>query len=202
MKTLKLKIFDVLVEKITVLEFENWLYSSEFLKEELRSNSLIFNLVGLNYKKDGIIKKFKEITSEVFCDKERLTIRIELECRNIIKANNSEEIENSVLKIIEDFDFDHDFHVLWDFHSLYNSFEGYYDKNHSGCNFEGTDEDTKTLAEQTLKRIGNCNNIEEKIDALSLEKEVEEVEVKQNVSFEKRKKFTLKNIILTFLKKI
>lgn len=202
METLKLKIFEVLVEKITVLEFENWLYNSEFLKEELKSNSLIFSLVDLNYRNDNIIKKLEEVTSGILCEEEKITLVIEQECRNIINVSNSKEIEKSVLRIIEDFDFDDDFQVLWNFYDIYHSFEGYYDANYFGGDFEAIDKETKALAEQTLKKIENCNNIQEKVGVLSLKNEDVKVEEKQSISFKKIVKPTFKNKILAFLKKI
>lgn len=50
MDALKLKIFDVLLERITVPEFENWLYDSEEILNDLESNSLYFDVITINYR--------------------------------------------------------------------------------------------------------------------------------------------------------
>jgi hypothetical protein len=201
METLKLKIFEVLVEKITILEFENWLYNSEFLKEELKSNSLIFSLVNLNYRKSDIIKRLEEISSEIFNEDDRLIIKIQSGCRNIVKANNSKEIEDNVLRIIENFDFDDDFQVLWGFYDLYHSFEGYCE-NYLKSSFETIDEETKQLAEETLELMENCKSIEDKINILSLKKEVVKTEKKESFIIVENEKLTFLNKILAYFKKI
>ncbi len=63
MEALKLKIFDVLVNNITIEEFENWLYNSKLLEEKLKENSLIFEVVNINYRLDNSMKMLKNIAS-------------------------------------------------------------------------------------------------------------------------------------------
>ena len=52
MEAVKLKIFDALIEKITVSEFENWLYNSEEFMNQINSNSFYFDVISINYKSD------------------------------------------------------------------------------------------------------------------------------------------------------
>ena len=62
METLKRKIFDVLTGKITVSEFENWLYNCEEILENLDSNSFYFDVIEVNYKSN----KCKQLLTNIF----------------------------------------------------------------------------------------------------------------------------------------
>ena len=106
MDALKLKIFDVLTEKISVSEFENWLYSSELLDEKLKENSLMFEVVNVNYKLENSLKMLKNIASTIFDDEDFLVIKIEDNCRKIINTNEPEKIKDYVFNIIQDYNFD------------------------------------------------------------------------------------------------
>lgn len=108
MEALKLKIFDVLTEKIAVSEFENWLYNSEYLNHKISHDSLVFNVININYRKENALNKIEEITSKIFSDEELLIAKIEKYSLKIINSDNAENFKKYVYKIIEDLDYDID----------------------------------------------------------------------------------------------
>ena len=64
MKALEYKIFDVLTERITVSQFENWLYTNDELLSNLDSNPYYFDLFTINYSNDEWSKKLLQVTNE------------------------------------------------------------------------------------------------------------------------------------------
>ncbi len=50
MENLKLKIFDVLTNKISISDYENWLYTDPEILNAIETNDLVYKIICLNYK--------------------------------------------------------------------------------------------------------------------------------------------------------
>lgn len=68
MEALKLRIFDVLTEKITVSEFENWLYNQNEIINNLNTNSFYFELISIDYTTENWAKKLHKLSKETYDD--------------------------------------------------------------------------------------------------------------------------------------
>ena len=204
METLKLKIFDILTEKITVSEFENWLYDSEYLKHKITEDSLIFNVININYKEEDAINRIEEIASEIFSDEEFLIVKIERYCFKIINSDNTDDYKNYVSKIIENFDFDNDSEPYWDFYNIYYSFDGYDMCEYENSSSEHVDYKAKKYAKSVIEKLMIANSIKEKVTLLKQKEEKTELNSRftAHKNNEKVFKSSFLNKILAFFKKI
>lgn len=123
METLKRKIFDVLTGKITVSEFENWLYNCEEILENLDSNSFYLDVIEVNYKSN----KWKQLLTNIFKEnisEEQIEVfRIENICEKIISSKTFDETHLILKEEFKDFNYDTNFSILWKLYLLYDHFE-------------------------------------------------------------------------------
>lgn len=202
METLELKIFDVLVGNITIEVFEKWLYQSKFLEERLKADSLIFEIVNINYRSDDSLKKLKNIADEVFDEKDLLAMKIETNCEKISNTDVNEDIEKYVWNIIEDYNFDIEPGIYWEFYNLYHSFDGFEFTKYSKRSLDDISLRTKVYAKTVLANLRKCNSIEDKKQVLfSNVCSKEDVIIEKN-TVAKTKKISLKNRITSLFKKI
>ncbi|WP_299098310.1 hypothetical protein [uncultured Winogradskyella sp.] len=159
METLKLKIFEVLVNNITIEEFETWLYNSEEIISKIRTNKFIFKVITINYKSKKWRIQLEELTFSKFDKDDLIVLIIEKECNNIIHSEDYDEIYKSLSKIMMHFEYESDSKTMWDFFSLWDQFDliklQYYPKNTYYS-------DVKKLAFETYSLIKNCQNISQK----------------------------------------
>tara|TARA_R110002033_G_scaffold32024_3_gene69308 strand:+ start:604 stop:1107 length:504 start_codon:yes stop_codon:yes gene_type:complete len=162
METLKLKIFEVLVNDITIEEFETWLYKSDLLNENLKENSLIFEVITINYRKKTALKDLKYIASTLFNEEHLAVMKIEVNCRKIVNSNTPKHLEKYVFNIIEDFNFEIESTVYGEFYSLYFSFDGYDYTNYTKGSLKEINSRTVTYAKIVLESLKNCKTIDDK----------------------------------------
>ncbi|WP_179009374.1 hypothetical protein [Winogradskyella forsetii] len=200
MESLKLKIIDALVQNISILDFEQWLYNSEYLDSNLSSKSVIFEIVSINFKENDATKRLLEIAKKIFNEKEFETIKLEKNCKKIIDSNKPEEIIESILSIINDNDFE--CLILWDFYGLYYNFEGYEYQSYLGNDLNLLNLKSKELAQNTLKALSKFDSIKKKIEYLETPVQIENQSQKKTTKeVEKQKKETLIQKIFAFFKK-
>jgi len=209
MEALKLKIFDVLTEKIKVSEFENWLYNSEYLETEIKGDSLFFDVVNINYRKEDSISLLERIASKSFTYEELLAIKIVHNCIKIRNSKNTNDYKEYVQKIIVDLDFDNEFDVFWKFYSLYYSFDGYDYCEYENIYQPANDFKAKELANSTIDKLKFSKSIKEKVELLK-QKEEGKIEQKNEfistynpqIEIKKHPKQTFSAKFLAFFKKI
>ena len=201
METLKLKIFDVLVNNITIEEFENWLYNSKLLEEKLKENSLIFEVVNINYRLDNSMKMLKNIASNIFEEDDFLVMKIEENCKKIVNTDDPKNIEKYVLNIVQDYNFDLESNVYWEFYSLYYSFDGYDYINYTKRSLDKLNSKTIDYAKTVLYNLRNCKNLEEKKQVLIMKIDSKEVLESVESVIVKTKKISLTNRLFAFFKK-
>ncbi|SFC70008.1 hypothetical protein SAMN04489722_103207 [Algibacter lectus] len=199
MEALKLKIFDVLTEKIAVSQFENWLYSSEYINQKIKADSLFFNIININYREAKSIKELKEITASIFTDEELLVVKLLQNCIKIKNAEASKNIKKSVVGIISDFDYYTELNPFWEFYDVYNSYEYFEDEYTSE---KDIDIKLKGIAISVITKFESAKSIEESIELL---KQIEEnsTEQKNNLnSTDSSLKNTVNEKEYTFIQKI
>ncbi len=201
MKALKHKIFNVLIEKITVSEFENWLYNSEEIIENLDNNPYYFDLISINYKNDKWQNEFKNLVKKNYGTDLLILSRLEVICSKIIHSKNINDCHWLISEIIKDYNYETENIVLFDFYSLYSQFDlinlGYMsDSNYSS--------EAKYISSLFLNKVENFNSLDEKVNALksSLEKNIfldrKNNKIKPISNYQNS---TLKQKILAFFKK-
>ena len=202
MEALKLKIFDVLTEKIAVSEFENWLYSSEYINQKIKADSLFFNVININYREAKSIKELKEITASIFTDEELLVVKLLQNCIKIKNAEASKNIKKSVVGIISDFDYCTDLNPFWEFYDVYCSYNSYDYFEDEYTSRKDIDIKLKEIAISVITTFESAKSIEESIELL---KQIEEnsTEQKNNLnSTDSSLKNTVNKEENTFIQKI
>jgi len=123
METLKLKIFNVLTKKITVSEFENWLYDSEEIIENIELNTIYFDTIQINYKGKNWSTDLNNIALNYLGETYNEIIEINKLCSAIIKSEAFPETHNILRDLERNFDFDKDYSVLWKLYILKDYFD-------------------------------------------------------------------------------
>lgn len=202
METLKLKIFEVLVNDITIEEFETWLYKSDLLNENLKENSLIFEVITINYRKETALKELKYIASTLFDEKHLVVMKIEANCRKIVNSITPKNIEKYVFNIIEGFNFEMESTVYEEFYSIYFSFDGYDYINYTKGSLEDINSRTIEYAKYVLENLKNCKTIDDKKEVLFLDLHGKKQEINNIKMLTKTRKPTFKSKLFAFFKKI
>jgi len=202
METLKLKIFEVLVNDITIEEFEKWLYESDLLNENLKENSLIFEVITINYRKETALKELKYVASTLFNEEHLVIMKIEVNCRKIVNANTPKNLGKYVFNIIEDFNFEMESTVYEEFYSLYFSFDGYDYTNYIKGSQKVINSRTVAYAKTVLESLKNCKTIEDKKEVLFIDLHDKKQGVNNIKTSPKTEKLTFKSKLFAFLKKI
>ncbi|MBU2926620.1 hypothetical protein [Winogradskyella psychrotolerans] len=201
MEVLKLKIFDVLVNNITIEEFENWLYNSKLLEEKLKEDSLIFEIVNINYRLDNSMKMLKNIAYNIFDEDDFLVMKIEENCKKIVNTDDPKSIEKYVLNIVQDYNFDSESNVYWEFYNLHYSLDGYDYMNYSKGSIDKLNTKTIEYAKSVLNILNKCKNIEEKKQVRIMKIDSEKVIYYSSPIVAKTKNISLKNRLFSFFRK-
>lgn len=204
MEALNLKIFDVLTEKINVSEFENWLYNSEEFLDKVDLKTFYFDIVSINYKANNCLKKLSEIVGKEYGSDTYRLIDIKKFCSLIIESKTEEETYSVLCFATENFDFDTEFSILWEFYSL----RDYFSLVRDGIwKIDTLQLEAKFHAEMTLKLFKENANFENLKIALNKELKPFKKEVqKKGLIKSKTQKIEFKpsliKKIFAFLKKI
>ena len=149
---------NVIANNISIQEFENWLYESEFLNDNLKQNSFIFNIVNINYKD----KKWKNTLKASLiekCEEEYIkTLSISDTCLQILNSKNFYEIRELVSKNKVKFDMHEDHQILYKFYDLEISF---YQSEYTHIDKNELIKETKFYANQVIENLKFCNSISE-----------------------------------------
>jgi hypothetical protein len=209
MEVLKLKIFDTITKKVSVSEFEKWLYNSKYLNFNIKGDSLVFNVVNINYKRSSAINELKEVAFEIFSGNEIFACKLEKYCFNIIRSEIKTNYKNLVKKIIEIDEHDSDFEMYWTFYNIFYSIDGY-----DYCEYDNTastriDIITNLTAPSIISKLETAKNVSEKVLILNQKVEIENQSIKNLIQRKKQLKnnkteprTTLKQKIFAFFKKI
>lgn len=150
MDALKLKIFDVLLDRITVSEFENWLYDSEEILENIKSNSLYFDVITINYRSRTWNTDLNNLVISSLGKNYYEILEIKKACSDIIESETFSEAHSVLNTLTQNFDFDTDYSILWKLYTL----KDYFDLVSEGfCKVGTLLSEAKFYSKQTLKLI-------------------------------------------------
>lgn len=163
MEALELKIFDVLVEKITVLEFENWLYESEEIIGDIELNALYFDAITINYRSKTWEMDLNAIAINHLGEKCCEILEIWKVCTSIIKSETFSETHNVLYGLAKDFDYETDYSIVSELYVL----RDYFDLVSEGVCEIGTFKiEADFYSRQTLEIIQENQNFDETKTAL------------------------------------
>lgn len=192
MEVLKLKIFDVLTERISVLEFEEWIYNSEEFMNQINVSPFCFNVISINYKSEEWAKNLNNLVKENYEEDFLIIHKIERSCLDIIASEKGEQVYQILSKLVYGFDYDTDYSILWKFYSI----KEYYDLFKEGilkkCDIN---EEAKFYAIQVINIIKYSAKFNEIKTALTKD-------LKPFKEPKRRKNQSLKQKIVAFFKKI
>ena len=178
MKALEYKIFDVLTERITVSEFENWLYSSEYLTQQVQENTFLFDVVNINFKDEKCIRDLFQLAKEKFTEDEFIALKIISICNKIVEDSSAENYINYVKNIAEDFHYETDLNPLDEFYSLCYSYDGYEMGVFRKNSVDLVNTRAKSLAETVLNKTENKKDLVEILSVFKEESFVKKAEIK------------------------
>ncbi len=157
MKALKNKIFDVLTDRVSITKFENWLYDSEEIIENLAENSLYFEVITINYKDNYWRTSLESILLNEFSVEFIEIVKIKKYCTAIVKAKNVDEIYYVLSLVTKNFNYETFYSILWKLYSL----KDYFDFVKEGLITIGSlFEESKFYANEALEIIRNGKSIE------------------------------------------
>ncbi|CAL2089793.1 conserved protein of unknown function [Tenacibaculum sp. 190524A02b] len=200
---LKQKAFELLIDKIDVDAFEKYLYQL-VEKNEINSESLLFDLVDINYKKSNYKKYLLNLIKDKSGEDELLCYEIYALCLSLSTSINDKETLNlidnlSKLNIKTDYVYD----ILMEFYMLNDRMESeWYYYNHL------TDEEAITRAKDFSKKVILKFNLykrtEDWNDFLNcvIKKEKREIKIEKPIVVTKKQDKSLLSKVLGFLKGI
>ncbi|NRD18683.1 hypothetical protein HNV08_01385 [Winogradskyella eckloniae] len=198
METLKLKIFEVLVNDISIEEFETWLYHSEEIISKIKTNTFIYQIITINYKSEKWRIQLEELTFSKFDKDELIVLIIEKECNRIIHTENYDKIYTSLSKIMMHFDYESETKTMWNFFSLWDQFDLIKLQHYSESTYYS---DVKQLALETYSLLKTCQNMNQKKAILKSGKTVSKTIQNVEINEPKSKKKALSKKLFAFFKK-
>ena len=157
MEALKLKIFNVLVGKITVSEFEDWLYTSEELLNNLENNVLYFDVITINFRSKSWMSDLKNVVLNNLGSSYLEIHEIKVICSNIMNSKTFHETHKIVNDLARNFNDDTDYTILWELYRLKDFFDYVED---GFCNIETLEIEAKFYSKQVLKTIQEHQEID------------------------------------------
>lgn len=118
MEILKLKMFDVVCEAITIEEFERWLYIETAVLDVASSNKFVFDVLTINYKEKAALETLMKVALNRFSAEETLLLNIMSHCQKIISIKDKNLVFREVISLKANFDFDNHYDLLWQFYIL------------------------------------------------------------------------------------
>ncbi|MCF2875738.1 MULTISPECIES: hypothetical protein [unclassified Tenacibaculum] len=119
-KVLKQKAYEVLINKIDIETFEGFIYKLTE-KAEFSSNSLLFDIVSINYKSKNSKKELKSLIKKLFTKNELLSLNVYENCLKIIQYENIEEFDNSLKYLSDQYvESNYEYNVFYNFYRLNN----------------------------------------------------------------------------------
>ncbi len=157
MEALKLKIFNVLVDKITVSEFENWLYTSEEILGSLENNLLYFDVITINFRGKSWMSDLKSIVLNSLDSSYAEILEIKEICSKITSTKTHQETHKIINYLAQGFNYDTDYLILWELYRL----KDYFDYVEDGFCYVGNIEiEAKFYSEQVIKIIQETREID------------------------------------------
>ncbi|TMM31497.1 hypothetical protein FDT66_05920 [Polaribacter aestuariivivens] len=117
MEEVKEKAIELLLDIISKEDFEMMLYE-KVKSEDLIKNSLLFELVNINYRLEGFKKPLLEILRKEISEEVFIIYNIKLYSEKIKDENNTKTILHYFSKIYNLFDFDQEYSLMWDFYNI------------------------------------------------------------------------------------
>ncbi|WP_299898590.1 hypothetical protein [uncultured Aquimarina sp.] len=119
-KELELTISEVLVDKITIDEFESIIYQ-DFYVDQIKSNNFIKNVITINYRNKNWKKELEDLIRQSWDTKKYLGYSIRNYCLKLIETDNPDIIFNFVNKIAElNIKYDYEYKTLMQFYLFSN----------------------------------------------------------------------------------
>lgn len=160
MEELKEKILDTLLSKISISDFEIWLYSQDELINLISHNNFIYRLVTINYKKESSYKHLEDLAIELCNEDEYMLLLTERTCQDIIAAKTSKEILSKSFELVQKFNYNSDYELIWEIYLANNKYNlvetGYLRPSVFNLNI-------KTVSKKILSELENCSSLQSKI---------------------------------------
>ncbi|GAA0730784.1 hypothetical protein GCM10009430_42290 [Aquimarina litoralis] len=148
-KELELTISEVLIDKITIDEFESIIYQ-DFYVDQIKSNNFIKNVITINYRNKNWKKELEDLIRQYWDTKKYLGYSIRNYCLKLIETDNPDIIFNFVDKIAElNIKYDYEYETLMQFYFFRNEL-GLIESGYGSYSIERLIEYVKTYAKKYI----------------------------------------------------
>jgi len=175
---LKQKTFEFFVDIISIGDFEKYLYKL-VENAKLDSNSLLFDLIDINYKSENYKKELLNLIEDICSDEELLSFKIYSLCLSIISSAD----DNIILKSISDLsdlfiEFEYESSLLYEFFFLNNN---QIPDDYNLLNEEQIIVRAKSYSEKVIAKFNDCKMNESWDDFLYFAIEEEEIKIDNKI---------------------
>lgn len=157
MKTLQLEIYNTLLERQSIQEFEQFLYNNENILDNLENNIFFYQIMIINYRLDNCLLQLRNEAYMEYGENFMQVLTVERSCIDMLQTNDTAAHYSILRKMIREFDFN------WsDKYNISYKFEGYY--YHMDEMFEGGVSEVKlnpeiqNLAQEVLTQLAECTS--------------------------------------------
>ncbi|NAS31931.1 hypothetical protein GTQ40_13170 [Flavobacteriaceae bacterium R38] len=120
MKTLKLKIFEVLSNITSIQNFEKWLYEEPKIINAVGSDDLIYDIMTIDYSDKNSFSELEKLAFDHYSYEEFLAFAIEKYCVKILNATKANTVFGLIYLINRFFNYKTEYALLWDFYELFD----------------------------------------------------------------------------------
>ncbi|WP_299247097.1 hypothetical protein [uncultured Aquimarina sp.] len=149
MKELEQNIFNVLIDTITLEEFENFIYQ-DFYVDQITSNKFVYNVISINYRNKNWKNELEELICQSWATPKYLSYSIRNYCLKLVETDKSDIIFDIIEKITElNRQFDYEYGTLMQFYQ-FNEELGLIQSGYGGYTIDKLIEIIKTYAEKYI----------------------------------------------------
>ena len=126
---LKQRAYQLLIDKIDVVVFEQYLYEL-VERSEMKNNSLLFDFVSINYKKEIYKKVLYNLLKDSCSEEELLSLKIYEYCLRVIETEQGTEVLNSLQSLSDIYFSDlNEINIVYSFYiiNMYDCYQTGYD---------------------------------------------------------------------------
>ena len=120
MKTLKLKIFEVLSNITSIQNFEKWLYEEPKIVDAVGSDELIYDIMTIDYHDKNSFYELEKLVFDHYSYEEFLVFAIEKYCIKILNATKANTVFGFIYLINRYFNYKTEYALLWDFYEIFD----------------------------------------------------------------------------------
>lgn len=183
MEAIKQNIFDVLIERITLEAFEEWLYHDRKVHDLIETNSFVLDVVSIDFRSKNALYDLEKLVGDQWNHQEFLMCYVEFAAKEMYEQGNTFDVQKTIGDLASRYEFESDDQLLSQFYWLAEEL----DMNQTFGNYTQSELDTevRTFGAVILQTLSG-KSIENKIEILKSGKLSWPVLTREETTKEKR----------------